>query len=96
MLATRKPKTSSLSIGARSASSKDQEAKSASAPKEEAESAQQRPQPKQKKTIAQLDEEMRQAMEGTAGDGGEAGLELEDGKPVSMKRGVKDNMFRYI
>ena len=46
--------------------------------------------------MAQLDEEMRQAMEGTAGDGGEAGLELEDGKPVSMKRGVKDNMFRYI
>lgn len=48
------------------------------------------------KTIAQLDEEMRRAMEGRAGDGGEAGMELEDGKPVSMKRGVRENMFRYI
>lgn len=31
-----------------------------------------------------------------AGDGGDAGLELEDGQPVSMKRSVKNNMFRYI
>jgi hypothetical protein len=51
---------------------------------------------KAKKTMAQLDEELRQKMEGSAGDGGEAGLELEDGKPVSMKRGVRENMFRYI
>ena len=51
---------------------------------------------KLKKTQAQLDEEMQRAMAGIAGDGGEAGLELEDGKPVSMKRGVKENMFRYI
>jgi hypothetical protein len=35
-------------------------------------------------------------MAGLAGDGGEAGLELEDGKAVSMKRGVRENMFRYI
>ena len=49
-----------------------------------------------KKTMAQLDEEMRQAMESLAGDGGEAGAELEDGKPVAMKRSVKENMFRYI
>jgi hypothetical protein len=53
---------------------------------------QQRP----KKTLAQMDEDMRRAMEGLAGDGGEAGLELEDGKAVSMKRGVRENMFRYI
>lgn len=51
---------------------------------------------KAKKTQAQMDEELRAAMEGRAGDGGESGLELEDGKPVSMKRGVRDNMFRYI
>ena len=95
-MAARKPKTSGLSIGDRSASSENQEAKSASTSQEETKSAQEHPQTKQKKTMAQLDEEMRQAMEGTAGDGGEAGLELEDGKPVSMKRGVKDNMFRYI
>lgn len=49
-----------------------------------------------KKTMAQLDEELKAAMEGRAGDGGESGAELEDGKPVSMKRGVRDNMFRYI
>lgn len=49
-----------------------------------------------KKTSAQMDEDMRRAMEGVAGDGGEAGLELEDGKAVSMKRGVRENMFRYI
>jgi len=28
--------------------------------------------------------------------GDAAGLEFEDGKPVSMKRGVRENMFRYI
>jgi hypothetical protein len=33
---------------------------------------------------------------GMAGDGGDAGVEYEDGKPVSMKRSVKNNMFRYI
>ncbi|KAI9821737.1 MAG: hypothetical protein M1827_002318 [Pycnora praestabilis] len=51
---------------------------------------------KKKKTMAELDEELRTKMEGIGGDGGEAGMELEDGKPVSMKRGVKNNMFRYI
>jgi hypothetical protein len=50
----------------------------------------------QKKTLSQLDEELRQKLEGMSGDGGAAGLELEDGKPVAMKRGVRDNMFRLI
>lgn len=49
-----------------------------------------------KKTMAQLDEELREKLEGRSGDGGAAGLELEDGKPVAMKRGVRENMFRYI
>ena len=49
-----------------------------------------------KKTMAQLDEEMRLAMEGISGEGGEHGAELEDGKPVAMKRSVKENMFRVI
>ena len=49
-----------------------------------------------KKTIAELDEELRQKLESHSGGGGEAGLELEDGKPVAMKRGVKENMFRLI
>lgn len=51
---------------------------------------------KVKKTMAQLDEELRAAMEGRAGDGGLAGSEFEGGKQVGLKRGIKDNMFRYI
>ena len=35
-------------------------------------------------------------MQGISGDGGEAGVEYEDGQPVAMKRGVKENMFRLI
>jgi hypothetical protein len=49
-----------------------------------------------KKTMAQVDEELRLKMAGLAGDGGDAGVEFEDGQPVSMKRSVKNNMFRYI
>jgi hypothetical protein len=52
--------------------------------------------PTKSKTMAELDQEMRSAMEGLAGDGGEAGVELEGGKAVAMKRGVRENMFRYI
>jgi len=51
---------------------------------------------KHTKTQAQLDEELREKMSGLAGDGGESGIEYEDGQPVSMKRSVKNNMFRYI
>lgn len=50
----------------------------------------------QKKTIAELDDEMMKKMSGIAGDGGSAGVEYEDGQPVAMKRSVKNNMFRYI
>lgn len=49
-----------------------------------------------KKSVLQQDEELRQKMSGLAGDGGESGVEYEDGKPASMKRSVKNNMFRYI
>lgn len=51
---------------------------------------------KKNKTQAELDDELRQKLEAMSGDGGAAGLELEDGQPVSMKRSVKNNMFRYI
>lgn len=51
---------------------------------------------KANKTMAQLDEELREKLEGRSGDGGAAGLELEGGKPVAMKRGVRENMFRLI
>lgn len=46
--------------------------------------------------MAELDEDLRRKLEARSGDGGEAGLELEGGKPVAMKRGVKENMFRLI
>ncbi|KAF2856326.1 hypothetical protein T440DRAFT_463664 [Plenodomus tracheiphilus IPT5] len=49
-----------------------------------------------KKTQAELDQEMLVKLQGLDGDGGSAGVEYEDGKPVSMKRSVKSNMFRYI
>ncbi|MCJ1454821.1 hypothetical protein MMC28_005174 [Mycoblastus sanguinarius] len=52
--------------------------------------------PKDKKTQAEADEELRQKLERISGGGGEAGLELENGQPVSMKRSVKQNMFRLI
>lgn len=52
-------------------------------------------QPK-KKSILQQDEELRAKMSGLSGDGGESGIEYEDGQPVSMKRSVRNNMFRYI
>lgn len=57
--------------------------------------AEESPKPKQK-TMAELDDEMRLKLEGISGEGGEAGLELEDGRPVAMKRSVKNNMFRLI
>ena len=53
--------------------------------------------PKQKKkTVAEVDEELRLKLEGISGGGGEAGLELENGQPVAMKRSVRENMFRVI
>jgi hypothetical protein len=48
------------------------------------------------KTIAQQDKELEEKLAGRAGDGGSAGIEYENGKAVSMKRSVKNNMFRYI
>lgn len=49
-----------------------------------------------KKTMAQQDQELMDKMKGLSGDGGEAGVEYEDGQPADMKRSVKNNMFRYI
>ncbi|KAL9125597.1 MAG: hypothetical protein Q9217_005223 [Psora testacea] len=54
------------------------------------------PPAKMTKTQAEEDAELRQKLESISGGGGEAGLELEDGQPVAMKRGVKNNMFRLI
>ncbi|KAF2664338.1 hypothetical protein BT63DRAFT_106499 [Microthyrium microscopicum] len=49
-----------------------------------------------KKTVAELDEELRLKLEERSGDGGMAGIELEDGKPNAMKRSVRENMYRVI
>ncbi|KAL9950181.1 hypothetical protein ACHAQF_003328 [Verticillium nonalfalfae] len=55
------------------------------------------PAPKAKrKTMAELDAELRLKMEGISGEGGAAGVEYEDGKAEGLKRGVKSNMFRVI
>lgn len=48
------------------------------------------------KTQAELDAEFQLRMQEHSGDGGASGVEYEDGQPVSMKRSVKNNMFRYI
>ena len=55
-------------------------------------------QDKQKTTMTQAekDQELMRKLAGISGEGGEAGIEYEDGKPVAMKRGVKNNMFRLI
>ncbi|KAI9726788.1 MAG: hypothetical protein M1828_000644 [Chrysothrix sp. TS-e1954] len=66
----------------------------ASAKKEDVQTPAQTSKPK--KTLQEIDNELKAKMAGLAGDGGEAGVELEDGQPTSMKRSVKNNMFRYI
>lgn len=48
------------------------------------------------KTMAQKDAELMQKLAGISGDGGESGVEYEDGKASAMKRSVKNNMFRLI
>lgn len=49
-----------------------------------------------KKTMAELDEELRLKLEGISGDGGASGVEYEGGKAEGLKRNVKANMFRVI
>ncbi|KAL1877477.1 hypothetical protein Daus18300_002464 [Diaporthe australafricana] len=49
-----------------------------------------------KKTVAEMDEELRLKLEGMSGGGGSAGIEYENGKAEGLKRGVKSNMFRVI
>lgn len=51
---------------------------------------------KKKKTMAELDEELRLKLEGASGEGGASGVEYEGGRAEGLKRGVKDNMFRVI
>ncbi|KAK6346065.1 hypothetical protein TWF730_010399 [Orbilia blumenaviensis] len=46
-------------------------------------------------TVAEADEALRLSMRDIDG-GGECSLEMEGGKFVGLRRGVKDNMFRLI
>lgn len=60
------------------------------------EEARNKPHVVRKKSMAELDEEMRLKMEGISGEGGASGVEYENGKAEGLKRGVKSNMFRVI
>lgn len=62
----------------------------------EAPSSKQTPVSNKTKTVAQADAELRERLERMSGDGGAAGIEYEDGQPSTMKRGVRNNMFRLI
>ncbi|RMJ20856.1 hypothetical protein PHISP_08273, partial [Aspergillus sp. HF37] len=49
-----------------------------------------------RKSVTQTDSELRERLEQMSGEGGAAGIEYEDGQPNTMKRSVRNNMFRYI
>ncbi|KAK7513529.1 uncharacterized protein IWZ02DRAFT_18907 [Phyllosticta citriasiana] len=80
-----------LRLASSDTKSKPQESETAKSVKDE-------PQLKQNtgQTQTEKDEELKRKMAGIAGDGGEAGVEYEDGQPTAMKRSVRNNMFRYI
>ncbi|RMY73297.1 hypothetical protein D0863_03973 [Hortaea werneckii] len=71
--------------------SKDKQSRDA-----QAETSQNQGKQPQPKSQLQQDDELMQKMKGLAGDGGEAGVEYENGVPADMKRSVRNNMFRYI
>lgn len=66
----------------------------------DAQQSQQQQQPQQQQTkaksVGQSDEELREKLERMSGEGGASGIEYEDGQPNTMKRSVRNNMFRYI
>lgn len=51
---------------------------------------------KPERSVAELDAELQEKLADRSGEGGAAAVEYEDGKPASIKRSVKNNMFRYI
>lgn len=58
------------------------------------ESAQQHSGSSESKSTGQADEELRENLEKMMSN--DAGVELEGGKPIGLKRGVRNNMFRLI
>ena len=85
------PKRRSSNVPSPSAKEKLQTDPSASSKEERS-----MPQAPRKKTMTELDEEMKLKMEGISGDGGASGVEYENGKAEGLKRNVKSNMFRVI
>lgn len=47
-------------------------------------------------TVAEQDALLLEKLEAISGGGGGAGVQLEGGKAVGLKRGVRENMFRVI
>ena len=65
-------------------------------PKPNSNNTNQQPNASKPKTVSQSDAELRERLEAMSGEGGAAGIEYEDGQPNTMKRSVRNNMFRYI
>lgn len=75
---TLRPLQQTIRLSSTTSTSKPSQAKAEASEQKNAQ-GEETPAPK-KKTIAELDEELRQKMSGLAGDGGEAGVELEGGQ----------------
>jgi hypothetical protein len=76
--ATLRPLQQTIRLSSTTSASEPSQAKAESIEQKKSQD-QEKPAPK-KKTMAELDEELRQKMSGLAGDGGEAGVELEGGQ----------------
>ncbi|KAI9150397.1 hypothetical protein HJFPF1_10163 [Paramyrothecium foliicola] len=59
-------------------------------------SAHEGPTKTKRKTVSQMDEELRSRLEAMSGDGGAAGVEYENGVAAGLRSEVKRNMFRVI
>lgn len=92
---TRVPCTRTLQTTARAAGAASKPQPSTQSTQSKQESAKDSSKPK-KKTSAELDQELREKLEGMSGEGGGAGVEYENGRAEGLKRGVKSNMFRVI
>lgn len=76
--ATLRPLQQTIRLSSTTSTSESSQAKNESTEQKQPQDSG-KPAPK-RKTMAELDEELRQKMSGLAGDGGEAGVELEGGQ----------------
>jgi len=84
--ATLRPRQQTVRLSSTTSNSSPSQAK-IETPEQKEVQGEEKPAPK-KKTMAELDEELRLKMSGLAGDGGEAGVELEGGQVRSINRNV--------